>query len=193
MSYLNKQDRKKQITETAKKIVLTEGFNALTVRHLAQTAEISTGQVHHHFGSISELKTSIFLSLVRENLDAEPLQLQNSHFDCLTYMLGFNESAEDLPYLKLWNDVENSIHADLQIKAAYQEAMQLWHRAVLAILENGLNAQEFSFDPKQIDAIAWRLIAASCGFENIVQLEMANLDAQFFFQQLKIMIQHEVL
>ncbi len=31
------------------------------------------------------------------------------------------------------------------------------------------------------------------GLRNIVQLKMAGLDAQFFFQQLKIIIQHEVL
>jgi len=31
------------------------------------------------------------------------------------------------------------------------------------------------------------------GLKNIVQLEMAGLDAQFFFQQLKIIIRHEVL
>lgn len=31
------------------------------------------------------------------------------------------------------------------------------------------------------------------GLKNIVQLEMAGLDAQFFLQQLKIIIRHEVL
>ena len=52
MTYLNRDERKQRIIDSAKQFVLTEGLNTLTIRKLAEKAAFSIGQVHHHFESI---------------------------------------------------------------------------------------------------------------------------------------------
>lgn len=191
MTYLNKQERKSQIIDSAKQIVLKEGLDALTVRHLASTSGISVGQVHHHFGSVSELKVEVFLALVRLNLETEN-PITTDALISLTNILGFEQSAEELTNLKLWNDAEQLIDSDPIFKCAYQQAIQLWHKSVKQVLSHGLSANKFEFDIKQIDDIAWRLIAASCGLENLYNLNMPNMDADFFYQHICIFIKNEI-
>lgn len=192
MSYLNKAERKSQIMKFAKEIVLNEGLNTLTVRHLAQAASISTGQIHHHFGSISELKAEVFLELVRFNLDLSQAKQTLSCSELLIYVLGFEESAEEQSYLKLWNDAENSIDTDLELKKAYQEAIQLWHQAIIEVLQLGLSTGIYQFDLDKIQDIAWRLIAISFGLETLYNLEIAGIGTDFFYKHLNVIIQHEI-
>lgn len=192
MSYLNKAERKSQIMKFAKEIVLNEGLNTLTVRHLANTASISTGQIHHHFGSISELKAEVFLELVRHNLDLSQAKRALKCDELLIYVLGFEESAEEQSYLKLWNDAENSIDTDLVLKKAYQEAIQLWHQTIIEVLQLGHADGTYHFDLNKIQDIAWRLIAMSFGLETLYNLEIAGIGTDFFYKHLKVIIQHEI-
>ena len=68
MTYLNKDERKQQIVDSAKQFVLTEGLNTLTIRKLAEKANFSVGQVHHHFKSIHDLKSQVFFGAgIRES------------------------------------------------------------------------------------------------------------------------------
>ena len=190
MSYLNKQDRKNQIIEIAKQIVLNDGLNALTVRHLATTANISVGQVHHHFGSVSELKSTVFLNLVHINLQIEPENLDE--LNQLIYILGFDQTQEELCYLKLWNDAEKLMDLDSKFKPAYQEAIQLWHQAVMTVLKYGQAHGAFQFQIAHVDNIAWRLIAASCGLESIYNLGFAGMDQDFFQKNIQTFIENEL-
>jgi AcrR family transcriptional regulator len=64
MVYLSKNKRKQQIIESAIKLVLSEGLNALSVRKLAEKAKFSVSQIHYHFDSIHDLKSQVFLKLV---------------------------------------------------------------------------------------------------------------------------------
>ncbi|WP_445116107.1 TetR family transcriptional regulator [Acinetobacter sp. WZC-1] len=191
MSYLNKTERKSQIMQFAKEIVLNEGLNALTVRHLAATAEISTGQIHHHFGSVSALKAEVFLELVRFNLDLSKQEKNREYFELLVYVLGFEESTDEQPYLKLWNDAENVRDTDPVLKKAYQEAIQLWHTTIMDVLNSGLEAGVHQFDANKTQDIAWRLMAISCGLETIYNLEIPGMGTDFFYHHLRILIQNE--
>jgi AcrR family transcriptional regulator len=51
MNYLNREQRRTMILDAAKRVALLEGLNGLTVRRIAAEAQVSTGQVHHHFQS----------------------------------------------------------------------------------------------------------------------------------------------
>ena len=192
MSYLNKAERKSQIMKFAKEIVLNEGLNTLTVRHLANTASISTGQIHHHFGSISELKAEVFLELVRFNLDLSEAKQKLSCNELLIYVLGFEESAEEQSYLKLWNDAENLMDTDVVLKKAYQEAIQLWHQSIIEVLQLGRADGTYQFDLNHIQDIAWRLIAMSFGLETLYNLAIPSIGQDFFYKHLKVIIEHEI-
>lgn len=70
MSYLNRDERREVILQAAMRVALEEGLSGMTVRRIAQEAGVATGQLHHHFSSSGELKSQVFVRLIRTLLDA---------------------------------------------------------------------------------------------------------------------------
>ena len=73
MNYLNREQRRKMILDAAKRLALQDGLNGLTVRRIASEAQVSTGQVHHHFESSSHLKAEVFIALMDQLDEVENL------------------------------------------------------------------------------------------------------------------------
>ena len=117
MSYLNRDERREVILQAAMRVALEEGFTAMTVRRIATEAQVSTGQVHHHFTSAGELKSLAFVQLIRTLLDAK--------------QVSDNVLADKDP----------------EIKSAYLLTMRMWHEETAAIITQGQSAGEFSAIP----------------------------------------------
>ena len=60
MSYLNREERRAMILDAAKALILKEGILSFTARKLSAYAQVSVGQIHHHFSSLTELKIEVF-------------------------------------------------------------------------------------------------------------------------------------
>lgn len=68
----------------------------MTVRQIAAEAGVSTGQLHHHFTSIGELKAQAFVRLIREMLDIQLVAEDASSRERLFSMLG-SEDGRPIP------------------------------------------------------------------------------------------------
>ena len=64
------------------------GFSAMTVRQIAREAQVAAGQLHHHFASIGELKSQVFIRLIREMLDMPLVAEDASWRERLFSMIG---------------------------------------------------------------------------------------------------------
>lgn len=181
MSYLNKPQREQHILQVAKNIALSEGLNTLTVRKIAAVAEISVGQVHHHFSSISDLKARVFLELAYENIE-EIHQIEDG--DVVTNLMRiFSLEDSNVPYIRLWNSAESMSLDDPIMKAAYKQALFYWHSVVC----DWLTQSQHAIQNKDIEGMAWRLTAVCYGFENLYNLEFHDVD--FYNAQIKTAIQ----
>ncbi|HAU6440884.1 TPA: TetR family transcriptional regulator, partial [Citrobacter freundii] len=118
MSYLNRDERRELILQAAMRVALEEGFAAMTVRRIATEAQVSTGQVHHHFTSAGELKSLAFVQLIRTLLDAELVSANASFRERLHAMLGSEDGGFE-PYIKLWREAQVLADKDPEIKSAY--------------------------------------------------------------------------
>ena len=123
MNYLNREQRRTMILDAAKRVALLEGLNGLTVRRIAAEAQVSTGQVHHHFQSSSHLKAEVFIELMNQLDQVEDQITTNSSLDRLFLLLGIENIEQTQPYLRLWNEAEILIDQDLEIKKAYNVTM----------------------------------------------------------------------
>lgn len=180
MGYLNKAQREQHILQVAKSIALNEGLNTLTVRKIAAVAEISVGQLHHHFNSISELKAQVFLALAYENI-AEIHQIEDG--DVVTNLMRiFSLDDSNIPYIRLWNSAESMSLDDAIMKAAYKQALFYWHSVVC----EWLTRSKQQLKKTDIEGMAWRLTAVCYGFENLYNLDFHDLD--FYNLQIKTAI-----
>ena len=74
--------------QAAMRLALRGGFAAMTVRQIAREAEVAAGQLHHHFSSIGELKSQVFIRLIREMLDMPLVAEDASWRERLFSMIG---------------------------------------------------------------------------------------------------------
>ncbi|KAF5300217.1 hypothetical protein FQR65_LT19387 [Abscondita terminalis] len=173
MNYLNREQRRNMILDAAKRLALQDGLNGLTVRRIASEAQVSTGQVHHHFESSSHLK-------------AESVER-------LCLLLGIENIEQTQPYLRLWNEAEVLIDQDQEIKKAYNIAMEKWHLALVTTIEYGRGQQEFKISTSSSSQdIAWRLIAFVCGLEGIYELGLKGLDNHSFKHHVELVLKMEL-
>ncbi|ANZ87385.1 TPA: TetR family transcriptional regulator [Citrobacter freundii] len=191
MSYLNRDERREVILQAAMRVALEEGFAAMTVRRIATEAQVSTGQVHHHFTSAGELKSLAFVQLIRTLLDAELVSANASFRERLHAMLGSEDGGFE-PYIKLWREAQVLADKDPEIKSAYLLTMRMWHEETAAIISQGQNAGEFSPGPDAAD-VAWRLIALVCGLDGIYVLGIEEMADPAFERHLDRMITLELV
>ncbi|HGY1213749.1 TetR family transcriptional regulator [Citrobacter braakii] len=191
MSYLNRDERREVILQAAMRVALEEGFTAMTVRRIATEAQVSTGQVHHHFTSAGELKSLAFVQLIRTLLDAEQVSDNASFRERLHAMLGSEDGGFE-PYIKLWREAQVLADKDPEIKSAYLLTMRMWHEETAAIITKGQSAGEFSAIPDAAE-VAWRLIALVCGLDGIYVLGIEEMADPAFERHLDRMITLELV
>ncbi|ASE41549.1 TPA: TetR family transcriptional regulator [Citrobacter braakii] len=191
MSYLNRDERREVILQAAMRVALEEGFTAMTVRRIATEAQVSTGQVHHHFTSAGELKSLAFVQLIRTLLDAEQVSDNASFRERLHAMLGSEDGGFE-PYIKLWREAQVLADKDPEIKSAYLLTMRMWHEETAAIITQGQSAGEFSAIPDAAE-VAWRLIALVCGLDGIYVLGIEEMADPAFERHLDRMITLELV
>lgn len=191
MSYLNRDERREVILQAAMRVALEEGFTAMTVRRIATEAQVSTGQVHHHFTSAGELKSLAFVQLIRTLLDAEQVSDNASFRERLHAMLGSEDGGFE-PYIKLWREAQVTADKDPEIKSAYLLTMRMWHEETAAIITQGQSAGEFSAIPDAAE-VAWRLIALVCGTDGIYVLGIEEMADPAFERHLDRMITLELV
>lgn len=191
MSCLNRDERREVILQAAMRVALEEGFTAMTVRRIATEAQVSTGQVHHHFTSAGELKSLAFVQLIRTLLDAEQVSDNASFRERLHAMLGSEDGGFE-PYIKLWREAQVLADKDPEIKSAYLLTMRMWHEETAAIITQGQSAGEFSAIPDAAE-VAWRLIALVCGLDGIYVLGIEEMADPAFERHLDRMITLELV
>ena len=135
---------------------------------------VAAGQLHHHFASIGELKSQVFIRLIREMLDMPLVAEDASWRERLFSMIG-SEDGRLEPYIRLWREGPVLADSDPDIKAAYLLTMTMWHAETVAIVEQGLACGEFHSTEPPAD-IAWRFIALVCGLDGIYALGTQTLD-----------------
>ena len=190
MNYLTREERREVILKAAMQVALNGGLSAMTVRHIATVAGVASGQVHHHFASIGELKALAFVRLIREMLDMPLVSDDASWYERLFSMVGSDDGKLE-PYIRLWREAQLLADSDSDIKGAYLLTMSMWHEETLKIIQRGTEAGEFT--PKDhAESIAWRLIALVCGLDGIYALGMEEIDDATFNRHINYFISMEL-
>lgn len=170
MAYLTKNQRHEEILKLAMQIALDEGLSSITARHIAAKGNFATGQIHHHFHSISQLK-ALALHKISDDLMAQternyvnvPIHEQLIDIICPI------EGEMGAVMRKLWSEAVFLAERDNEIKLAYKQSIEEWHQAIVKLIDEGKKQKIFNV-PTPTET-AWELIALSCGFDNIAVIE----------------------
>lgn len=193
MSYLNRENRREMILNAAKELALSEGLIGMTVRKIANHAQVSVGQVHHHFDSLAQLKTEVFLQLMDRLNEVDKIAETDRWLDKLHILLCIEDIEEIRPYLRVYNEVVLLIQKDPSLKWAYMISTQRWHQAIVELIHQGHSHGEFTLKPgASLEDIAWRLIALFMGLERITDLELIGSSVANFKKHVSKLIDYEL-
>ncbi|MEX5410182.1 TetR family transcriptional regulator [Atlantibacter hermannii] len=195
MSYYSREVRRQMILETAVHIAYQEGLSAMTVRRVAQEAQIAIGQIHHHFSSAAGLRSEAFKLSVEQalNLLTDAGEKENaSYFEMLSWCLFTENHEEAHKYSKLWKEAEVISFHDENMRDAFRCVTGQWHTAIVDLLEKGALNNEFRYDrPKEL--IAWNLIAYSHGLDGIFSLGIEGFSHQEYKDSTESFIRSQVV
>lgn len=170
VAYLKKTERYDEILRVAMKIVIQEGIASITARRIAKEADIAVGQIHHHFKSIGQLKAQALIKVSDELVaQAEYSRCDENLIDKIIYLVSPIDGEKGLAIRKLWNEATFLAERDPDIKQASQQSTQEWHKALVRLLDEAIATKVIP--KKDASALAWRLIAFSCGVDSLAIID----------------------
>jgi AcrR family transcriptional regulator len=166
LAYLKKSERHDEILKVAMNMIAEESITSITARSVAEQAGIAVGQIHHHFKSIGQLKAQALIKVTDELVAQADRELaQQSVINKIISLVSPIEGKEGLVIRKLWNEAIFLAERDPDIKQACKQSTEEWHKTLVKLLEEAIAAKKIA--ENDADELAWRLIALSCGIDNL--------------------------
>ncbi|HUP93212.1 MAG TPA: TetR/AcrR family transcriptional regulator [Solimonas sp.] len=159
--YLARDDRRLALLDVAASVVETQGWSALTMISVADTAKVSRQLIYQHFSSIDELMADTMAHLLQDAYEHVRAHIGGDPDD-LPQMMSFAENLTfDLPPARaraLWQmmTAHNSGNAETT-------RMSRRLRHLLTKLWTPLVGRAFELDEANSHAVVWMLIMAFWG------------------------------
>lgn len=166
MRYLKKSERYEQILHTVILVLIEEGITAITARKIAAKANIAVGLIHNHFSSIGELKGMALINVTDQLIALQQDSVeQSTPIEKIINAVSPIHGQDGVIFRKIWNEALFLSTRDSDIKHAYQRSTNEWHEYVVQLINTAISAGVLhTASPTDL---AWRLIALSCGFDNL--------------------------
>lgn len=157
------EERRQEIVAAAARLALARGLEAVTYRNVAEALGCARGLVHHYFGSVESLEAEAFATAVAADLDNcfRRAEEQPDPVAALAHLLKHWVSEDPEPHKTLWLDAWCQAMRKPGIRQAVDRAMRASHDRLLALLQSGVDAGNFTHP--DLAALAWQLLTALDG------------------------------
>lgn len=179
-AYLARDDRRAALLDVAATVVVEQGWQALSMISVAETAEVSRQLVYQHFASVDELMADTMSHLFRDRFEKirESIQANSGDLAGLMRIVGQQTFDEKPGHVRaLWQMI-TATYSD----NAETSRMGRRLRHLLTKLWSPLIAQQLSCSAEQSQAIAWMLHMSFWGAHQLVHDgEMSRKSADDLF------------
>ena len=179
-AYLARDDRRLALLDVAATVVVEQGWQALSMISVAETAAVSRQLVYQHFASVDELMADTMSHLFRDRFEKirESIQANSSDLVGLMRIVGQQTFDEKPGHVRaLWQMI-TATYSD----NAETSRMGRRLRHLLTKLWSPIIAQQLSCSAEQSQAIAWMLHMSFWGAHQLVHDgEMSRKSADDLF------------
>lgn len=178
MSYLPKEEKRKAILEAALTLVVSGGFASITARRVAQQMGAATGTIHHHFSSLSELKSEVLRYAIGASMasDREIIKSLPPYQSLLQLLLPSNYLDREHEN-RVWVSAADEMLRNEALKRVYCKAMT----GLIDEIENVILTGQSTglFHPTvNIRQCSWKLAATAITLTDYVHLNDSGLTLQ---------------
>ena len=178
------------ILETARRLLVERGFDALTIESIALEAGETKASITHHFGSKAGLIETLFDSLVHDAyvaLVAASDEMPPGEERVGAYIHGLRELAEDVDAYRAFFQIAPHALRDPELRPRMARLYE-WYREV-TLKACGVTLPDDPQARRRLLATAGLVLAAVDGLALQVALDPAAVDDEYAFELLKPAVQ----
>ncbi len=179
MSYLPKEEKRKAILDAALTLVVSGGFASITARKVAQQMGAATGTIHHHFSSLSELKSEVLRYAVGTSMasDREAIKSLPPYESLLQLLLPSNYYLGREHENRVWVSAADEMLRNEALKKVYCKAMTGLIDEIENVILTGQSTGLFHpiVNTRQC---SWKLAATAITLTDYVHLNDSGLTLQ---------------
>lgn len=178
MSYLPKEEKRKAILDAALTLVVSGGFASITARRVAQQMGAATGTIHHHFSSLSELKSEVLRYAIGDSMasDREVIKSLSPYESLLKLLLPSNHQDREHEN-RVWVSAADEMLRNEALKKVYCKAMTGLIDEIENVIVTGQSTGLFhpTVNTRQC---SWKLTATAITLTDYVHLNDSGLTLQ---------------
>ncbi len=152
------------LLDAAERLLIEQGYGAITTRKLADQAGVNHGLVHYYFGSMDEVMVQVL-----ERFTARLTERQRAMYaserpflDKWRTAWGFQEDDLSSGYSKIWLELQAMAWNRPELRARIQQVNEEWRRVLTDALAPALRA--YGFDVLSLDAAVSLVMTMAQGY-----------------------------
>ena len=178
MSYLPKEEKRKAILDAALTLVVSGGFASITARRVAQQMGAAPGSIHHHFSSLSELKSEVLRYAIGASIaaDREVIKSLPPYQSLLQLLLPSNYLDREHEN-RVWVSAADEMSRNEALKKVYCKAMTGLIDKIESVILTGQSTGLFH-PTANTRQCSWKLAATAITLTDYVHLNDSGLTLQ---------------
>jgi AcrR family transcriptional regulator len=152
------------LLDAAERLLVEQGYGAITTRRLAEQAGVNPGLVHYHFGSMEEVMVQVL-----ERFTARLIARQRAMYSSDRPFLEKWRSAwafqeEDLAngYSKIWLELQAMAWNRPELRARVQHVNEEWRRVLTEAIAPAL--RDYGFETLSLEATVGVVMTMAQGY-----------------------------
>jgi TetR/AcrR family transcriptional regulator len=152
------------LLDAAERLLIDQGYGAITTRKLAEQAGINHGLVHYYFGSMEEVMVQVLERFTARLIERQRSMYSSDRPFLEKWRAAWNFQQEDLAsgYSKIWLELQAAAWNRPELRTRVQQVNEDWRQVLTEALAPALC--EYGFDALSLKAVVSLVMTMAQGY-----------------------------
>jgi len=152
------------LLDAAERLLIEQGYGAITTRKLAEQAGVNHGLVHYYFGSMEEVMVQVLERFTARLIERQRAMYSTDHpfLDKWRTAWGFQEEDLASGYSKIWLELQAAAWNRPELRQRVQQVNEEWRQVLTEALAPAL--REYRFDALSLEAAVSLVMTMAQGY-----------------------------
>jgi AcrR family transcriptional regulator len=152
------------LLDAAERLLVQQGYGAITTRKLAEHAGVNHGLVHYYFGSMEEVMVQVLERFTERLIERQRAMYASDRPFVEKWRAAWAFQDEDLAsgYTKIWLELQAVAWNRPEMRARVQQVNEEWRRVLTEALAPALG--EYGFGALSLDAAVSLVMTMAQGY-----------------------------
>jgi AcrR family transcriptional regulator len=152
------------LLDAAERLLVEQGYGAVTTRNLAERAGVNHGLVHYYFGSMEEVMVQVLERFTARLIERQRAMYASERSFLEKWRTAWGFQQEDLTsgYSKIWLELQAMAWNRPELRARVQQVNEEWRRVLTEAFAPAL--REYGFGALSLEATVSLVMTMAQGY-----------------------------